>query len=327
MAAKLSVTTAICTWNRSKSLGVTLLSLQRLIIPPGIDWEVIIVNNNCTDDTDEIVEQFTDGLPIRLLHEKQQGLSNARNCAVEAAKGDYILWTDDDVIVDPNWLAAYVDAFRTWPKAALFGGPIKLKLEGNPPPWLVEMLCDKSLASVYAHRDLSNIPIELNSTKWTSIPYGANLCIRMREQRNFRYNPNLGRCRNGQIRGEETDVVKTMLNSDAEGWWVPGAIVHHVITEDLQTQAHLRRYFMGAGRSLVREGPKDPKTKLGSFLRSLRVLLSAMKWELRFQVNRLRKPSKIWFEDLRSASLRWGGIFEILSLKLDRGVCVWQGCW
>ena len=140
MEATLRITIAICTWNRSKSLRATLLSLQQLIIPPGIDWELLIVNNNCTDDTDEVIEQFADGLPIRLLHEKRQGLSNARNCAVEAAKGDYILWTDDDVIVDPNWLVAYVNAIRTWPNATLFGGPIKLKLEGNPPSWLLEML-------------------------------------------------------------------------------------------------------------------------------------------------------------------------------------------
>jgi glycosyltransferase involved in cell wall biosynthesis len=151
MAIELAVTTAICTWN----LGATISSLQQLSIPPGVHWEVLIVNNSCTDDTDEVVEQFSDRLPIRLLHEKQQGLSNARNCAIDAAKGDYILWTDDDVIVDPNWLVAYVNAFRTWPHAALFGGPIKLKLQGSPPPWLPEMLRDESLGSVYAHRDLS----------------------------------------------------------------------------------------------------------------------------------------------------------------------------
>jgi len=68
---------------------------------------------------------------IRLLHEKRQGLSNARDCAVANAKDDYVLWTDDDVIVEPNWLVAYTDAFRIWPKATLFGGPIKLKLAGN----------------------------------------------------------------------------------------------------------------------------------------------------------------------------------------------------
>jgi glycosyltransferase involved in cell wall biosynthesis len=313
MADKLNITTAICTWNRSKSLSATLISLQQLKIPPGIDWEVLIVNNNCTDDTDEVIEQFADSLPIRLLHESRQGLSNARNCAVTAAKGDYILWTDDDAIVDSNWLVAYVNAVRAWPNAALFGGPIKLKLEGTPPSWLVEMLCDEIFASVYARRDLSEIPIKLNSTKWTSIPYGPNLCIRMREQQNFRYNPHLGRCKDQQIRGEETDLVTAMLESGAEGWWVPDAIVHHVVTQDLQTQSHLRRYFIGLGRSFVRN---DPKSKFGSFLRALRLLSPAMQGELRFQASRLRNPPKIWLEDLRAASIRWGTLYERLRSSL-----------
>jgi glycosyltransferase involved in cell wall biosynthesis len=306
MAVKLEVTVAVCTWNRSKSLRGTLLSLQQLTIPPAINWEVLIVNNNCTDDTDEVVQQFANRLPIRLLHERQQGLSNARNCAIAGAKGDYILWTDDDVIVDPNWLLAYASAARTWPKAALFGGPIKLKLEGNPPAWLPELLSDWRFTTVYAHRDLSKIPVKLNSE---SIPYGANLCIRMREQRNFSYNPSLGRRGNGQIRGEETDVVMRMLDSGAEGWWVPGAIVHHVVNEKLQTQSHLRKYFIGLGRSYVRchEGPsRNPA------FRALRLLLSALWGELRFQMNRLRKRPKIWFEDLRWASHRWGELLEFL---------------
>jgi glycosyltransferase involved in cell wall biosynthesis len=310
MAAKLRITTAICTWNRSKLLSATLLSLQQLKIPPGIDWEVLTVNNNCTDDTDEVIKRFADRLPIRLLHEKQQGLSNARNCAVAAAKGDYILWTDDDVIVDSNWLVAYVNAVRTWPNAALFGGPIKLKLEGTPPPWLAEMLCDERLAYVYAHRDLSKIPIKLNSTK---IPFGANLSIRTREQQNFRYKTHLGRSKNQQIRGEETDLVMAMLDGGAEGWWVPDAIVHHVVTQDRQTQHYLRRYFIGKGRSIVRN---HPKSKFGSFLRALYLLPRAMEGELRFKTSRLRNPPKIWLEDLEVASIRWGTLYELLRSSL-----------
>src|SRR5262249_54639813 len=243
------------------------------------------------------IEQFADSLPIRLLHESRQGLSNARNCAVAAAKGDYILWTDDDAIVDPNWLVAYVNAVRTWPNAALFGGPIKLKLEGNPPPLFAEMLCDESFASVYAHRDQSKIPIKVNSTH---LPYGPNFCIRMREQQNLRYKPYLGRSKNQQIRGEETDLMTAMLGSGAEAWWVPDAIVHHVVTQDLQTQTHLRNYFFGLGRSYVRN---DPKSNFGSFLRALLLLPRAMQGELRFQVSRLRNSPKVWLEDLRAASI------------------------
>jgi glycosyltransferase involved in cell wall biosynthesis len=307
-SSTLGITIAICTWNRSQSLRATLLSLQQLVAPSGIDWELIIVDNNCSDDTDEVIAHFADGLPIRLLREIRQGHSYARNCAVAAARGDYILWTDDDVIVDPYWLVAYANALRTWPKAALFGGPIKLELKGNPPSWFAELLIEEDFTTVYAHRDLSNVPIKLN-LKRGLVPYGANLCIRMREQRNLLYNPRLGRCRSEQIRGEEVEVVRTLLDSGSEGWWVPNAIVRHVIAEDLQTQAHLRKYFVGLGRRYVRE---DPKRKLASFFRAMRLLMPATWLELRFQVNRLKEPPKIWFKDLSAASICWGRLIELL---------------
>jgi glycosyltransferase involved in cell wall biosynthesis len=298
-------------------LNTTLESLQQLIVPLGIEWELVVINNNCTDDTDEVIAQFADGLPIRSLHEKRQGLSNARNCAVDAAKGEYIVWTDDDVIVEPNWLVAYVNAIRTWPNASLFGGPIHLKLEGHSPSWVSEMLCDVELAGVYGQRDLSSVPIRLSLSGWI-MPYGPNLCIRTQEQRIFRYNPRIGRCKNQQIRGEETAVVRTMLESGAEGWWVPEAIVRHVITEDLQTQAHVRRYFIGLGQSYTRE---NPKAKFASCLQVPRLLLSAVKWEVRFQTSRFRKRPKIWLQDLRTASLCWGRLIE--SLRCGSRVAGW----
>jgi hypothetical protein len=136
----------------------------------------------------------------------------------------------------------------------------------------------------------------------------------MREQQAFRYNPHLGRCGNEQIRGEETAVVKTVLDSGAEGWWVPDAIVHHVITQDLQTRAHLRRYFIGLGRSYVRE---NPKSKLSSFFGALSLVLPAMQLELRFQMSRLGKPPKVWVEDLRAASIQWGRLIEFVRFSFE----------
>jgi hypothetical protein len=108
--------------------------------------------------------------------------------------------------------------------------------------------------------------------------------------------------------------VRAMIDSGAEGWWVPGAIVHHVIAEHLQTQAHLRRYFMGLGRSYVRR--EAPSRKRAFSLRALRLLLSALKSELRFQMSQLRQPPKIWLDDLRMASVAWGKLFEFVKSTL-----------
>ena len=118
------VTVAICTLNRAESLRRTLDTLAAMQVPSDLGWEVVVVNNDCTDHTDEIIASFVGRLPIRRELEPQRGLSRARNRAIDAANGQYIVWTDDDVIVDPGWLNAYVEAFRRWPEAVVFGGAI-----------------------------------------------------------------------------------------------------------------------------------------------------------------------------------------------------------
>ena len=131
------VTVAICTLNRAASLRRTLDSLAAMQQPDGIDWELLVVNNGCTDDTDLVIRSFADRLPLRREFEAQQGHSRALNRAVGTANGDYVVWTDDDVVVDRAWLAAYAEAFRRWPEAAVFGGPIVPRYHAPVPPWVI----------------------------------------------------------------------------------------------------------------------------------------------------------------------------------------------
>ena len=99
------VSICVCTWNRAALLDQTLTAMRQLRIPVGVEWEILVVNNQCTDDTDLILSQHARRLPLRRLLEAKQGLSNARNCAVAGSLGELILWTDDDVVVDPEWLS------------------------------------------------------------------------------------------------------------------------------------------------------------------------------------------------------------------------------
>ncbi len=79
----MNVTVAICTWNRAKLLDQTLTRMQQLRIPANVAWELLVVNNNCTDDTDAIIAGHESALPLRRLFEPKPGLSNARNFAVD----------------------------------------------------------------------------------------------------------------------------------------------------------------------------------------------------------------------------------------------------
>ena len=117
----MKITVAICTWNRSVSLACTLAKLADCASLRFANWEVLVVNNNCRDDTDAVAMSFAGRLPLRLISQPVPGLSNARNAAVAAATGEYMVWTDDDVLVESNWLRAYEAAFLAHPEYAFFG--------------------------------------------------------------------------------------------------------------------------------------------------------------------------------------------------------------
>ncbi len=130
----------LCTYNRAASLRRTLETLCALQIPLGLTWELLLVDNNSTDATKQVGEEFRSKLPIRYLFEPRQGKSYALNTAVEAAGGDLLLFTDDDVDVDPNWLAGYQEAADRHAEVGFFGGRILPRWATPPPPWVVRNL-------------------------------------------------------------------------------------------------------------------------------------------------------------------------------------------
>jgi glycosyltransferase involved in cell wall biosynthesis len=130
----LTVTVAICTWNRSDALRLTLEQFTKMRVPQGIEWELLVVNNNCTDDTDEIVAAFNGRLPVRLLHERTPGQSHARNLAIRESRGTYLAWTDDDVIIEPGWLEAILETFDRYDATWVFGAS-EPEWPGAAPSW------------------------------------------------------------------------------------------------------------------------------------------------------------------------------------------------
>ena len=118
------ITVVVCTRNRSASLLRTLESMAQMNVPPEMDWELIVVDNNSTDDTRAVVESFvrSSGCPVLYLRETKPGAAQARNCGISQAKGDMIAFTDDDMIVHPDWLAHIVEECSKEPAADLYFG-------------------------------------------------------------------------------------------------------------------------------------------------------------------------------------------------------------
>jgi glucosyl-dolichyl phosphate glucuronosyltransferase len=242
------VSVIVCTRNRASRLSAMLDSACRLAVPAGLRWEIIVVDNGSTDKTRDVVDRVAGKLPIRYVPEPGPGLSHARNRGVMSAQARYFCWTDDDVLLDSGWLAAYAQAFVDFSGAAVFGGRILPELEQPTPSWFARYLHSSPLSDVLAQRDPGDriIPITLK-TGYT--PYGANFAVRADVQRRFRYNPELGLAPGRMRSGEESDVIYRILKDGGSGWWIPAAKVRHVIATERQTLSHIAAYSRHSGET------------------------------------------------------------------------------
>ncbi len=303
----MDVTVVICTWNRCDLLKQTLDEMCNLQIPPDIAWELIVVNNNCSDVTDDVIEMYKQRLPIRRLFEAKQGLSNARNCAVASAKGDLIIWTDDDVLVDPMWLAEYVAAACQWPDAAFFGGTVDPWFAARPPRWILKNL--DMLSGVYVIRQLGNHIMKINSTD--GLPYGANMAMRKYVFESIRFDPDLGHCGTALLCNDEVDFMTRLMELGHYGVWVGTARIQHYIPVERFKTKYIWEVFRGLGQSTLRLDETLKKEKQRDFRRQIRKYYKARirSWFL------YPFKGRSWIKAFTRAARRRGMIDELLAVE------------
>jgi glycosyltransferase involved in cell wall biosynthesis len=291
------ITVAVCTWNRARLLRRTLERLVSAAPPEDAEWELLVVDNNCTDPTPEVLASFAGRLPIRAVREPTPGIAFARNRAVRESRGDCILFTDDDILVGREWLLEYSRAFRRHPGAAFFGGPITPYFEGRPPRWLLRGLDCVRLAYGIRVPDPAGDAVAADY-----LPFGGNYAIRAEVQRETAYDTELGLRPGSTVRGEETDVLTRLLAAGYQGVWVPMAPVQHCVPRERQTIAFLRGYYRGQGVMLGRSS--SARADAPWFLGRPRWLWrKALETELRYRIGRLISRPEDWVNDLVSASL------------------------
>jgi glucosyl-dolichyl phosphate glucuronosyltransferase len=308
------VTVAVCTWNRCELLRRTLEQMTRLVIPADVEWELVVVNNRCTDATDEVIAAFSDRLPIRRAWEPEPGAAIARNRAMAVAKGEYIAWTDDDIFVDEDWLAAYCRAFRRWPDADVFGGPIEPLFDGDPPQWLFEVL--DHVGPVFGRQTLGGEPVQLSPASIPKGPYGGNMAMRRAALIRYRFDPRLGPRHGAYSIGEETELMRKMLAGGAQGWWTPEPRVRHWIPRASQTLEYVRRWMVGNGRYIAQHPELDR-----SLPRNVPYRLCAriVRYEIQYHIRKRFCPPELWIRDLIRASRARGRLVE----SRQRGTQSW----
>jgi glycosyltransferase involved in cell wall biosynthesis len=241
------ITVAICTWNRCELLRQTLDQMTRLIVPPGVSWELLIVNNNCADATDAVIEEFSATLPLGRLFEPLPGLSHARNRALREAAGDYILWIDDDVLVDGEWLVAFVKTIERHPSAAAVGGPITPWFPIEPDPVL--MAAFPFLKNGFCGLDHGPEEIVLGPEQTL---FGANMAMSRLAIGTLTFNPRLGTVSGSGMAGEETDFIERLRKNGGPVLWSPAMRVKHYVDPSRMNLRYLIKYYEDRGRSFIR---------------------------------------------------------------------------
>lgn len=302
---------AICTWNRADILEMTLESLKRLIVPYNCQLRAVIVDNNSTDRTAEVLKafsksKFTDRHSVLLLKESQQGHSHARNRAVESFDSDLVIWTNDDFVIDSFLIQEYVNSANANPTTSFFG-KILPKFETALPKWITENW--DILKGCFAQRDLGDESVAFAEN---CLPYGANFAVRTGVQIENRFDVALGG-RGEEVHGEvELELMRRLIKGGLKGSWVPDAKVQHWIDAKRITEPYIRDYFVGQGKSLVANGKADSEDA-----KKLRSKASWQYWMYRikrfFSGANVAK-SKIWLSHLIDSGLAQGQAEAIESM-------------
>ena len=247
----------ICTYNRAASLKRTLTSLAEMECPPGITWEVIVVDNNSKDETKSITEDFirTSKINVIYVFEQTQGKSFALNKGSSVAKGKVLAYTDDDVIVHSDWLNNIINAFQST-NAACVGGKILLAWEKPCPIWL-----DRKLVEQLGYLDLGEKPVRLTLPNL----YGANFAVKssVAEKYGF-FNTKMGPIANKMYHAEDTNFINTLITSGEEVYYVPSIIVNHCIpAKHVRKMYFLKRMFDQAELKGIQMGDYRFRTIFG----------------------------------------------------------------
>lgn len=232
----------ICTYNRCDYLRDTLEDVARLRYPTK-DFEVLVINNNSTDDTVEVVNKAIDLHPqvnLRLIKEVNQGLSFARNRAFEEAKSDYIIFIDDDVFLPEVYLQNWQAFVNQFPAAEMAGGAVEIHVDGPMPEWF-PMVLKQILGKHQPYK---------TSKRYGKggFPIGCNMMVRkLAGLQAGAFNTAIGRTGSQLLAGEEKDLAHRIRKLGGQIAYNAWASLRHRIGSERLTKDYIARQARGVG--------------------------------------------------------------------------------
>jgi glycosyltransferase involved in cell wall biosynthesis len=211
---KSGVSVVVCCYNSAEVIDPTIKALARQEVPPGIGCELILVDNNCTDNTVQLVQDTwkkeNSPYPLQIVKETEPGLIYARKTGVLNASYEILLFVDDDNILEPGWITQLFNMYSRWPDVGGIGGYNEFLCDGEKPAWFDEF------ANMYACNSVGEKHADSGARRTL---FGAGLSFRTAMLRSIFSSPLplylVGMKKDTASRGEDSEIC---LRAGLMGW-------------------------------------------------------------------------------------------------------------
>lgn len=239
------ISVIICTYNRQKYIYNCLKSIAENRLDKS-EYEIVLINNNSTDGTVSECRRFESHYPditFRLVTETNQGLSFARNRGIAEAKGNILVYVDDDATVNAEYLSTVAQFFNDNHEAMGAGGAIYPVYETEEPSWMSKY----TKALITAYKDEGKKIIRFRGGKF---PSGGNAAYRKEVFDSVGlFNTELGRKGTSLISGEEKAIFDKMRSLDMPVYYLPNMILYHIIPASKLTKDYFDNLTLSIGKS------------------------------------------------------------------------------
>jgi len=234
-----------CTYNRAENLRRTLESLCEQTLSPN-EYEIIVIDNNSSDNTVEVCDEIKEKhfeKQIRYFKETNQGLSFALNRGIKEAKGDFIIYIDDDETIGPKHLERLNKYLKEYNDAVLIGTQVVPIYEGKEPRWMSHFT--QRLIGGYFNGGQSVKKLDKVSYPGT----GHTIIKRDLYKKYGFYNTNLGRTGNSLLGAEDKDMIFRLVNNNVECYYFPDIPIYHHIPKQKLTDEFFDKLTFSIGKS------------------------------------------------------------------------------
>lgn len=229
------ISVVICCFNSAWIIDRCLLALQQQLIKEDLDWEIVLIDNNCTDNTVEVAENTMKGsaIPFKIIKESKAGLAYARRTGINNVKFSCVIFCDDDNLLCPEYVQTMYDILQSDSSIGAVGGKGEAEFQSEPAPIVKANLDCYAVGSQLAHKD------------WL---YGAGLALRtalVKEVYETQHCYLIGRKGDMLLSGDDSELVMSMVNRGYKVHPTDDVQYIHVLKANRLTEEYYKRLYKG----------------------------------------------------------------------------------